>query len=376
MLEQTSEAEGLDDYGDPSFRDGLERLLASARESADLSPIGQGALDAICRSYLRNRLRVTDWHRTHPEVSAARVEVPIIIVGLSRSGTTALSHLLGADPANRSLLGWEAADSVPPPTTETYWTDPRYLAARDEPRALDLMNPEFRLIHEDLPHEPVECAVPLAQHFASLSLSSMFHVPAYDEWLLHTDVTAAYQFHKQVLQVLQSQCPGPWQLKSPLHLYAIETVAKTYPDAVFVMPHRDPAKCVASTCSLARSLSGTFTDADHRAGIAKLWPETLGVMLDRVVQFREEHGDDRFIDFPYQEFLADPVKCVARIYDRIGREMTPDAEAALRAHVANKPQNQHGVHSYSLAEFGLRRDAVDERLAAYYERFDVVREEA
>jgi hypothetical protein len=376
MIEQVAEQNGLSDYGHPSFREGLVRLLESARATAALNEIGEQALDGMGRTYLRQRLRVTDWHRTHPEVGAAAVDVPIIIVGLSRSGTTALSHLLGADPNNRSLLGWEAADSVPPPTTETYWSDPRYLAARDTPSALDFLNPEFRTIHEDLPHEPVECAVPLAQHFVSLSLSSMYNVPAYDQWLLNTDLTAAYAWHKQVLQVLQSQCPGPWQLKSPLHLYAIETVARTYPDAVFVMAHRDPVRCVASTCSLALSLSGPFTSADQHATIGSNWPETLATMLDRVVEFRAKYGDDRFVDFRYQDYLRDPVAAVHTIYDRIGREWTPETEQTLRAHVEAKPQNKHGVHSYSLADFGLRREAIEERMSAYLDRFDVVQESA
>ena len=217
--------------------------------------------------------------------------------------------------------------------------------------------------------------MPLAQHFTSLSLSTMFHVPAYDEWLLHTDLTAAYQWHTQVLQVLQSQCPGPWQLKSPLHQYAMETVAQTYPDALFVMPHRDPVKCVASTCSLAQSLSSTFTDTDHRAGIAKRWPETLAVMLDRVVAFRHKHGEGRFVDFSYQEFIRDPLGTVALIYGRIGREITPETERALRGWQTARPQHTHGVHTYHLAEFGLRREAIEDRMSAYYDRFEVEREE-
>ncbi len=376
MLEQVAAQNGLTDYGHPSFRDGLERLLDAARATAALNELGEQVLDGMCRTYLRQRLRVTDWHATHPEVGAAPVDVPIIVVGLSRSGTTALSHLLGADPGNRSLLGWEAADSVPPPTTQTYTTDPRYLAARDTPSALEALNPGFRAIHEDLPHDPVECAVPLAQHFVSLSLSGMFNVPAYDDWLLHTDLTAAYAWHKQVLQVLQSQCPGPWQLKAPMHLYALETVAQAYPDAVFVMAHRDPVRCVASTCSLSLSLSGPFTSVDQHATIAGNWPETLAVMLDRVVDFRERHGDDRFVDFAYQDFLRDPIACVRGIYDRIGREWTPDTERVLQAHAAQKPQNKHGVHSYSLADFGLRREALEERMSAYLQRFDVVPEPA
>ena len=55
---------------------------------------------------------------------------------MPRSGTTALSHLLAADPDNRSLLGWEANESVPPPSRSTYHDDPRFVAARAAPSAV------------------------------------------------------------------------------------------------------------------------------------------------------------------------------------------------------------------------------------------------
>jgi Sulfotransferase family len=375
LLDDIATQVGLQDFGDPSFRDGLENVLTSAEQSAQLTALGSQVLEGTVRASLRNRLRVTDWHRSHPEAGRQPVDVPIIIVGLARSGTTALSHLLGADAANRSLLGWEAGDCVPPPTTATYASDPRFLAAQSAPRVLDHLNPGFRAIHEDPPDQPVECAVPLAQHFTSLALSTMFNVPAYDEWLLQTDLTAAYAWHRKVLQLLQFQCPGPWQLKSPVHCYAIDTVAATYPDALFVMPHRDPVKCLASTCSTVLSLSGTFTAADHRAAVAERWPQMTATMLERIVSFRERNGDSRFLDVPYADIVRDPVEVVRTIYTRIGRELSPETEGVLRAHVAKEPQHLHGKHAYSLQEFGLRREPVEELLSGYMARFDVPRED-
>src|SRR6478609_1049924 len=202
-LDQVSEAEGLDDYGHPSFRDGLD-VLAANLPSARLNAIGDAAFDSTVRQSLRNRLRVNEWHRTHPEASVEAPEVPIIIVGLTRTGTTALSHLLAADPANRSLRQWEAQDSVPPPTEAGYWTDPRYLAAKEAGNMLDLVNPRFKSIHHDEPEDAVECAIPLGQHFTSISLDSMFNVEGYGDWLYGADLTHAYDWHRQVLQVLGS----------------------------------------------------------------------------------------------------------------------------------------------------------------------------
>jgi hypothetical protein len=374
-LEDVAAETGLDDYGHPSFRDGLD-LIAGNIGSAHLNDLGARVLEDTVRASLVNRLRVTDWHRTHPEVTDAAPEVPIIVVGLPRTGTTALSHLLAADPGIRSLRSWEAGASVPPPTTQGYWSDPRYLAVKEAGNLLDLVNPRFKAIHHDEPEDAVECAIPLSQHFASISLQNLFNVDGYLDWVTSTDLTHAYGWHRQVLQVLQSQCPGPWQLKSPVHGYGIDAVAATYPDALFVQTHRDPARCIASTLSLTECLSGTFTDHDFHERIAREWPEVVITILERIMEHREAHGDERFIDIPYRDVVSDPVGCVRSIYRRIGRELTPEAEAAMTAHADQQVQGRYGTHTYSLADFQLTRGPFDERLARYWDRFDGPLEDA
>ena len=141
ILTQASEiAGGLSDFGDPSFREGLEVFLTSAATEGQLTEIGQAAAEGMAIGNLVNRLNVVDWHRTHPKLAETKIDSPIFLIGLPRTGTTALSHLLSVDPANRSLLGWEINQSVPPPTTATYRTDPRFLAAMDAPDMLSMIN--------------------------------------------------------------------------------------------------------------------------------------------------------------------------------------------------------------------------------------------
>ena len=376
LLDEVAADVGLADYGDPSFRQGLESLVV-ALPGARLNDIGVAAADTTIRQSLTNRLRVTEWHARHPALADQEPEVALIVVGLPRTGTTALSHLLGADRANRSLRGWEANESVPPPTTEHYWHDPRYLAAKEAGNLLHLLNPEFKAIHHDEPDEPVECSMTLAQHFASITLNTTFNLDqAYTKWLLDTDLTAAYDWHRQVLQVLGSQCPGPWQLKSPVHGYAMEEVAAAYPQALFVQTHRDPARCIASTLSLTESLSSSFTDHDFHDQIAREWPETLARVLDGILDYRQAHGDHRFLDLAYGDLVADPMGCVHQVYERLGRAPTPESEAEMANHMAEAVQGRYGTHSYSLAEFGLERGPLDERLSRYWDRFDVPRENA
>src|SRR5262245_46555688 len=113
LLERAAEAAGSDDFGDETFRDGLTRLVDGLTTEAALSDLGRAVAEGQLLGLLRTRLLVQAWANEHVELAAERVEQPLFVVGLSRSGTTALSHLLARDPANRSLLAWEANAPTP-----------------------------------------------------------------------------------------------------------------------------------------------------------------------------------------------------------------------------------------------------------------------
>jgi hypothetical protein len=374
LLTQASQlANGLSDFGDPSFREGLEVFLESAATEGQLTDIGIAAAEGMALGNLVNRLNVVEWHRTHPDLSSTQVESPIFLIGLPRTGTTALSHLLSADPGNRSLLGWEINESVPPPTTDSYRTDPRFVAAMEAPDMLSMINPEFKAIHHDPPDMPLECATVLGQHFSSLHLSTTFNLPSYMDWVCANDHTKAYEWHKAVLQVLQSECPGQWQLKSPVHLIDPFALAEVYPDARFVLTHRDPVNVIASACNLVRVLAGTFTDADWTAYIRETWPEIIGTLLDNQNAFRDSQvaagRADAFVDLAYSDLVADPLSTIGSLYEQLGETLTPQAEQAMRAHSAEHKKDRFGSHSYSLEEWGLNRDELTERVQPYLTRY-------
>ncbi len=67
-------------------------------------------------------------------------------------------------------------------------------------------------------------------------------IPSYGDWFLHrASYLPAFAFHKQLLQLLQAENGGRWTLKNPWHPLFLNDLLTTYPDAQFVMTHRDPA---------------------------------------------------------------------------------------------------------------------------------------
>ena len=371
LVDDACEQAGLDDFGAAGWREGLECFVAAVDDEAQLSEIGEIAIAAQITTNLVNRLQVTAWLTEHPEALDAPIERPIIVLGLPRTGTTLVSELLHRDPANRSLMRWEAMACVPPPRADEMATDPRIEAARESAAGMDALNPGFKAIHYEAPDGPTEDVAVLSQDFKSQLWSVVANVGAYDDWLLACDQRSAYDYHRRVLALLQSSAPGRWSLKTPHHCLALDEVVAHYPDARLVMTHRDPVTVVASVCSLVRSLSGTFSDADHGAAINERWTRIIEEMITRVIDWRDQHGDDRFVDLGYSELTSDPVAALARVYEHFGEELSPEADAAMRRYMAEHPAGEHGKHSYRPDELGLDAGAIDERFARYRERFDV-----
>ena len=108
-------ATGFDDFGEPTWQEGLDRLLDSLAAEARLSELGVTIVETEVGGYLRNRLGIVAHRAAHPELGDRPITRPLVIVGQPRTGTTILYDLLAQDPANRAPLSWEVDLPCPPP---------------------------------------------------------------------------------------------------------------------------------------------------------------------------------------------------------------------------------------------------------------------
>jgi hypothetical protein len=372
LMSAAVEAAGSDDFGPDDFVEGLTVLCASVDDEAELSELGRFAVQQNVIGGLVNRLRVTDWVSRHPELAQERIEAPLVVIGMFRAGTTFLSQLLDQDPGNRALLRWEAADSVPPPSPETYRAGPRVDAANAAIDMLESLNPQMKIVHHEDAEGPTECITLLGQDFKSLTWEAMANVPAYSDWLLKADYRSAYEYHRTVLQVLQSGGRrGAWTLKSPNHAIALNALTTVYPDARLVLLHRDPTVLCASACSLISTLTGTFSDADHTTYIAEHWTQLLAEFVDRIEAFRLAHPEHDIIDVQYADLVSEPLRTIESIYAASDREFDDRARNAVSACISANPKGRFGTHGYRLEDFGLQADLLRERFAEYVERYAI-----
>jgi hypothetical protein len=364
-------ATGLSDFGSSYYRDGLERTVHALNTEADLNDLGRVMQHATISNALIQRLKIIDTYRAHPEIGDEVIDGPIVILGLPRTGTTALGQLISADPQFRFLRTWESQAPTPPPETATQHTDPRIAQAADGIAMIEQMFPGFRTQINSEPEAATECQDLMGMSFRTFHFDGVVRVPGYVEWLLQSDMRETYTFHRNVLKLLQWRCkPSLWNLRTPVHMFALDEFVEAYPNAKFLWSHRDPAKVLGSVCSLiayVRSWSSDRKDPTE-LGAEQLawWVEGIG----RAMDFRTRLGDDRFVDVSFADLQADPVNTVAKSYERLGLTFSAEARASVRHWAEEHRPGHRGTHAYDLADYGLTPDQVREAFSDYLATHD------
>lgn len=375
LRNDASEATGLQDFGEDAWRIGLVHFTSALSEEARLSEIGLQIAMAELSAYLQTRLRLTEWHRTHPELARTDVTPPIVIVGQGRTGTTILYDLLAQDPDHRVPLTWEVDRPLPPPETATYATDPRIDEVQAQIDMTEILMPGFKVMHPMGARLAQECVRITGGDFRSMIFPTQYRIPSYARWLLHeADMSSAYRYHRRFLQVLQSRHRGKrLVLKSPGHVWCLGALLAEYPNALLVQTHRDPLKIIASLASLLATLRKLASDHTSVAEGGQEFAEYIIDGLDRSIDARDDGtvSADRVVDVQFREFMSDPFTTIRQIYERLGLELSDHAESRMRAFLAAHPQDEHGRHHYTFADTELDEGEWRERSRRYQERFDV-----
>jgi Sulfotransferase family len=374
LLARATAATSLEDFGEDSFREGLERLVASATAEARLSQRGAAAFDAMLVDMLSWRLQIEHWYHLHPEIDDQEIVAPLVGLGLPRTGSTALSCLLAEDPAARSIRGWEARYPCPPPETATQLTDARIEQAQRAMQQRNQMFPRMQTMVPSSATSPTECQNFMAYDFKSQLFLPFAQLPSYTEWLIHeANLVPTYRYVKRVLKLLQWRCPPTrWRLKAPTHILFIDALVNVFPDARFWMTHRDIAAVIPSVADLYFEMARAFCDDVDKTYLGRVNVDMWELGLRRLIAFRDGGENRRFFDIHFAPFQRDPFPILAQLYRFIGEEMTDEAQTRMRSWRQNTPRDKHGTHSYAASDFGIDPVRLRQQFRFYSDRFQVI----
>lgn len=363
---------GLSDWGEDDFLTPLTILLDAYEKEADLSLLGRVIMQKTMERLLANRLLIQRDFTNHQEILQQPVDKPLFIVGLPRTGTTLLFNLLAQHPGARTPLFWELFLPSPPPEETTRQTDPRIAVADESNRYIDLIFPLMRSLHATTPTSPEECLFIFQHAFSTIFFALTHNVPTYRRWLMQQDMVPAYRYYRSVLQLLQWRTPGAhWTLKSPHHLFFLDALLSVFPDACIIFTHRDVAKTIGSSCSLIAMLRRVNSRNADPIAIGSAVLETLATGVDRAMEARKHADAGRFYGLDYRDLMTDPKGQVKKIYDYFGYPFDEGMSAGMDHWLQENRQHKHGVHHYSLEQFGLSAQQIRARFAEYIEQYNI-----
>lgn len=365
LLEIAAEQAGLHDFAeDALFREALEVLCRSAEEDAHLTLVGRRVIRQLVVRGLVNRLRTVDAQKYRPEVARTALVPPIIVLGLPRSGTTLLHHLLAMDRNARPLRFWELAEPIPAPGP-----DVRRETLQRTLAGMKRLDAGIDAKHHFEADNPEECMLLLDGTLVSLSYWVFSPVHGYLEWLRKQDHRAPYRTYRWLLQSFQRLEPGRrLTLKAPAHTGALPALLEAVPEALVVQTHRDSAEVVASLNSLIFSLHALVADPIDIQRMAETSMAHLQHMIEQCEAGRAR-APRAVLDVQYAELIRDPAACVKRIYRHFDLELDDSLLERVRQFVAERPKDKYGRHEYSAEDFGTSEAAIRERFAGYHRRY-------
>ena len=376
ILADATKALKLTDFGPNDFRERLNLICDEWDKDEGLLGIGRFSLRQQLLRYAKMRLLIQDILKRHPEIHDIEIKQPIIVIGLPRTGTTHLLNLLAADSRLRAMPLWESYEPLPTPGEALLpnGSDPRYKRCADAWAMMQKTVPHLAAMHPMDPdhiNEEIELMLP---NFASYNFEWFTHSPRYRDHYLNMDQLPQYEYMKMVIKIMQflqpPERPTRWVLKSPMHLENIPELKQVFPDATFVVTHRDPVSVIQSTITMLAYGQRMNRKRILIKELAAYWSDRIEHLLRRCVETRHLLPEAQSIDVPFHEFMADDMGKVELIYAKAGLALTDKARAEMKHFIDEHPRGKHGNIIYKLKEdFGVDPDQLRQRFKFYFDAF-------
>ena len=393
LLERARKITNLNDFGDSSFEGPLSEFVDSLNSEADLNFIGKYMIGEMLSELLSERLRVQHYLNKFPEVSEEKIEKPLFITGLPRSGTTFLFNLLCQDPNSLWLKHWEL--HLP---SQEFVDGEQFDRAAEEKLLIKKSSADLKGFKSVVPHidkchlfgvtAPEECFRLLNRTFACTVFAAYAEVPSYfkhicSEWWgggADTQKLAdLYQYYRQQIQLIKHrrnlpQTPNSkidsqrhWVFKSPSHLMSLHAISEVFTDACLVHIHRDPLSGMPSNFSLNAMLKAAYSDRINRQYIGRQLLEQFSYSINRALEIRRNNPSLNIIDISYDRFIANPIQVIRKIYQKFDYPFTEEVETGIQNYILQDPHKKQGKHIYSLEQFGIEKEEVYDAFSEYYD---------
>lgn len=366
LIRAASRRAGLEPNFSSHVGAGLEAICRSLHDEANLHWFGKMNYYNLIVTGLSELLLLNETFRSQPALEQQKLNAPIFVTGMPRSGTTFLHRLLSTPKQATSI----------PLYQHIFPTNRRFPTAKLETDLLFFswqkasMRYGMDAIHYVRPELADECNFGMRLGMHSMIYWTMAPTYKYMFWFLEQDMRESYQIYRRVLQLHQAQNPEKRiVLKCPHHLAYLPTISEVFPEAIIVQTHREPSETIPSECKLTLSSQSLSTNKIDWEATVKSTVEKTSILALRSVDFAKSNTSTQTIHVDYRQLVKNPIKLAQEIYSQVGINMNKQQINKLNTFFSSNRQNKHGKNKYSLEQFGLTDKFLNQYFATYREHF-------
>lgn len=373
LMSEAVRKTGLDDFGTIEFAERLAALCGAIEAEHRLSSLGRITYYEVLTGMLTNRLLVQDYVKRHPEIITNDLLPPIIITGLPRSGTTHLQEILAKHRSLRYLPYWESFEPLPLPEDSLSESEnPRRDRALVKLQLVQTVAPHIQALHEvtaDGAHEEIQL---LGIDISGQVFESMAPLPIWRDYYFGLDQHSSYEYLRLVLKVLDHATGRRrWVLKAPQHIEQLRTLADTFPEATFVLTHRDPYPVVLSEATMFCYFSRLTLDPVEPRKVAAYWSDRIMQMLQAYVRDYDWMHKFNTVEVYFHEFMKDRMGTIENICEASKLPLQGKDRHLVTDHINGRKRYGRGKVEYNAAAIGLDEASERAKLQFYSDRFQL-----
>merc|ERR1712039_862726 len=140
----------------------------------------------------------------------------------------------------------------------------------------------------------------------------MGNIPSYSDWWQQIRThTPAYQYIRRSLQVIQWYRGGSqgkrWLLKSPQNSEQIQAIMEVFPDARFIVTHRNPVHVMRSMLGLGAYVMNVMGNGLNTTILGSYWKNRLKWWLPQLMRGCNYTKDSqRFLHVDFERYMESP----------------------------------------------------------------------
>jgi len=350
----------------------INRLVNSLNEESNLHEVGIVAIQKKLLRILSNRLRMQRDILAHPEILDQKINAPIFIHGMPRTGSTKSQKILSKSGDFNWLVLWMTLNPSLITGNRDESEQPRIDAGLEFEDFFEKSSPENKVGHQFLAMEPEEDSFILEHSLVTNIFTAFCKLDSYTEWAMNQDIRIQFAHLRDTLKYLQWQgLADPskrWLLKCPMYYGLEHELLDIFPDAHLVMTHRDPKITLPSSMKLLTYFFKPFSNRDISDQVP-LYVYGMAASMEKHLSIRQEIPNLKLIDIDYREMTDSAETAIEKIYNFCDIDLKDTSIQKMLDWDASNPRHKKGKHEYSLETYNLTADMIDEVYSEYLKHF-------